>query len=125
MLRDCVNMSYRERLEYLQLPSLNSRRDRGDLIEMYKMFHGFIEVDFNKLFQKSKTDITRNPEGKLFPTSPRTNTRKFSFAIRIISPWNALPRSLKFATNTNMFKNRLDTYPKSIKTKYDFDYYYN
>lgn len=123
MLSDCFDMTYRERLKYLQLPSLNSRRDRGDLIEMYKMYHGIIEVDFKNLFQKSKTDVTRNPEGKLFPTSPRTNTRKFSFAIRIISPWNALPRSLKFATNTNMFKNHLDTYPKFMQTKYDFDNY--
>jgi len=33
-------LKYEERLRYLNLPTLNFRRIRGDMIEVYKMFSG-------------------------------------------------------------------------------------
>ena len=37
------NMTYEERLKWLKFPSLEYRRVRGDLIEVYKMVHGFYD----------------------------------------------------------------------------------
>jgi hypothetical protein len=39
---------------------------RGDLIQMYKMFHGIDEVDLHDFFSFSQTNMTRNSEGKVF-----------------------------------------------------------
>ena len=41
------NLSYRERLEKLELPTLQYRRYRGDMIEVFKFSHDFYET--NKL----------------------------------------------------------------------------
>ena len=44
----CLN--YNERLKVLGLWTLEERRNRSDLIEVFKMYKGFTKVDFNKFF---------------------------------------------------------------------------
>ena len=41
MTSACRNMSYSERLKFTGLTSLEDRRDRGDLIEVFKFVKGF------------------------------------------------------------------------------------
>ncbi len=43
-LRD---LSYEERLKKLQLPTLTERRERGDMIMMYKCVEGIEKIDIN------------------------------------------------------------------------------
>jgi len=43
-------LSYDTRLKELRLWSLEDRRKRADLIEVYKMTRGLSVVDFNKFF---------------------------------------------------------------------------
>ena len=121
LLYECEHMTYSQRLTYLRLPSLKGRRYRGDLIEMFKIFHNVDDVNFDRLFSLSKSEITRNREGKLYLQHCNTNKRKNSFANRVIHPWNALPKSLKFAKDTNTFKNLLDSNKKLQSYFYDFD----
>ena len=64
LLYECGNMSYVERLEYLNIYSLKGRRLRGDLIETYKIANKLTDIDFKKLFTLTHTDKTRNIEGK-------------------------------------------------------------
>ena len=47
MLPDLKNMSYLERLKILGLTSPESRRLRGDLIEVFKIIKGFDNIDRN------------------------------------------------------------------------------
>ena len=42
------NDSYEQRLKILKLTTLKTRRLRGDLIAVCKLFKGFTDVDFNK-----------------------------------------------------------------------------
>jgi len=37
MTRHCQQMSYRDRLEHLKLPTLTYRRIRGDMVEVFKI----------------------------------------------------------------------------------------
>ncbi len=97
-------MSNKERLQILNLPSLKGRRLRGDLIELYKINNNLVDIDFNELFTVNKYDKTRNKEGKIFLQHYNTNIRKYSFTNRASPHWNALPYSVKFATNLNTFK---------------------
>ena len=101
-------MSYTDRLNYLHLHSLKGRRMRGDLIEVYKIFHEHIDLQWDHFFEAAKTDKTRNSEGKIFVKQFHSNMGKSTFSNRVITNWNNLPAALKFANNINLFKNLLD-----------------
>jgi len=47
MLRDPRTLPYKERLNRLGLWSLEERRNRADVIELFKMFKGFTAVSWN------------------------------------------------------------------------------
>ena len=114
-------MSYSDRLNYLKLHSLKGRRMRGDLIQMFKICNHIDDVDAHSLFSFSQTDITRNSQGKVFIKHCNTNKRKFSFSFRVANHWNSLLPNVKFARNTNSFKNLLDNIPKFVEYFYNFD----
>ena len=60
-------MSYTDRLNYLHLHSLKGRRMRGDMIDVYEIFHEHtdIHIQWDHLFEASKTDKTRNSGVKI------------------------------------------------------------
>ena len=72
------------------------------------MFHGFTDTDPFKFFEKSKTDITRNSENKIFIKDWRTKKIKNVYSYRVAPYWNALTPAIKNAQTTNQFKNLLD-----------------
>ena len=121
LLRECKNLSYEQRLKYLNLHSLKGRRVRGDLIETYKIFNNKVDVQIDEVFSLSTNKVTRNPNGKIFNEYCQTNKRKYFFSKRITHLWNSLPTNTKFAQSTNHFKNLLDTEKKFIDLFYDFD----
>ena len=44
------HLSYEDRLIKLNLTTLERRRERGDIIQTYKMMHGLSDVNINELF---------------------------------------------------------------------------
>ena len=50
MVEGLKNIPYEERLKRLNLTTLETRRLRADMIEVYKMFHGMEGLDRNKFF---------------------------------------------------------------------------
>ena len=114
-------MSYYDRLKYLNLHSLKGRRLRGDLIQMFKIFHGYDDINMHDLFCSTPVNITRNSEGKLFVKYANSNKRKYSFSFRVVNPWNALPSSVKFSKTVNEFKNQIDKLPQLENELYGFD----
>jgi len=59
MLPGLDGLSYKERLDRLGLFSLEHRRLRGDLIEVYKIMRGIDKVDSQHLFPKGGESKTR------------------------------------------------------------------
>ena len=45
MIRHCHDMPYKDRLKYLNLPTLAYRRIRGDMIEVYKILSDKYDID--------------------------------------------------------------------------------
>ena len=121
LLKCCKQMSYLERLQYLNLPSLKHRRERGDLIETFKIFHGHVDISFNTLFIERVDDRTRNSDGKLYVPFSSNKLRKNFFTNRVINPWNALTTNIKFAQNTNSFINLFDADTKFKESFYCYD----
>ena len=46
------HISYEDRLRTLGLPSLEYRRERSDMIQVYKIMHGIDKVDKDKFFSE-------------------------------------------------------------------------
>ena len=51
MIGELKNLSYKERLIKLRLPSLKARRVRGDLIYVYKIINNIVNISSNKFWQ--------------------------------------------------------------------------
>ena len=110
------DLDYHERLKILKIPSLEFRRFRGDLIEMYKICHKLYDpITTNELFEfVSDKSATRGHNFKVKKHHVKTNSFHNFFTNRIVNPWNNLPSEIVNAATMNTFKNKVDSYYKSI-----------
>ena len=106
------NEPYMVRLKELKLYPLEIRRLRGDLIEVFKIMNGLVEMKPEHLFQMSHNVQTRGHRFRLFkkPLNKGLNLRKYFFSQRVVDTWNDLPDSVVNVKTTNQFKNRTDDY---------------
>ena len=110
MISECSRFSYEDRLKITGLPSLEERRNRGDLIEVFKMLKGFSKIDYRQFFKLAENSRTRGHSYKLVLSRSRLEVRKHFFSQRVVSEWNKLPTSVVEATSVNCFKNKYDNY---------------
>ena len=68
-------MTYTQRLEYLDLPSLWHRRIRGDMIQVFKIINGIDDISCEKFFEFTDYDGTRNSYKKLYIQYARTQSK--------------------------------------------------
>ena len=67
------------RLRLLNLTSLELRRLRGDLIQVYKIVHGFVNLSFSDFFRFANSKITRGHCLKLHKVQSQWRNQTFSF----------------------------------------------
>ena len=106
--RQCRNLSYGERLKYFNLPSLSYRRNRGDMIETFKILHGYYDKTCFPGLRLKELSRTRGNVLKLEVQGSHKNIRSYSFSMRVVKLWNDLPNSVVCAESVNDFKNKLD-----------------
>ena len=70
------HLSYEGRLHQLGLFSLEKRRLRGDMIEVYKIRHGMENVDRETFFSLSQNSRTRGHPMKLIGGRFRTERKE-------------------------------------------------
>ena len=100
-------LSYRERLEKYNLHSLFARRLYSDLVTVFKIVHGHIDIDSSKLFTFEVDSRTRGHNFKIREVYAHLDTRKYWFSVRIVPAWNALPYSAVNAASVQVFKSEL------------------
>ena len=103
------SLSYTERPQILNLPTLVYRRARGDMIEIFKHFHSYDKSTLSNSFQQSNRP-SRKHNFQLIWKMPNDGVRGLqtnSFYHRTIQIWNNLPRAVLNAANINEFKNKL------------------
>lgn len=96
--------TYDDRLRLLSWDSLYSRRVRKDLIMVYKIVHGLVDVNFHDLFEYADYEGTRGHPYKLKIVRCRLLIRQHFFSVRVIKTWNGLPRDIACAVSLREFK---------------------
>ena len=114
------DLPYEERLQHLDLPSLQHRRRRGDMIYAYKLFTEKIGLAKEDFFTSS-TPLTRGHQHAVIKKKATKLCRIHAFSNRIVDDWNGLPPHVISQTTTNKFKKELDTYWKSEMYQTPFD----
>ena len=98
---------YPQRLKALHLTTLETRRIRGDLIQLFKMFNGFDSTNLDSYIIRCGNNL-RGHALKLFKHGSCTNIGKYCFSNRVVDTWNSLPELVVACQSVNSFKNKLD-----------------
>ena len=116
-----AKLDYPERLKRLNLPTLAHRRERGDMMEMYKHFYTYDKCTLPSTFNPRSRE-TRTHNFQLLTTRPRDGDRGIQtnfFYHRSAGVWNNLPENVVKSKTINAFKNSLDEYWKNNPSIYD------
>jgi len=108
MIDECRGLKYEDRLKVTGLTTLEARRNRGDMIEVFKTIRGFNKVDFTTFFNFSKNIRTRGHGYKLGKKRSHLEIRRNFFSNRVVNMWNTLPENTVGMNTVNSFKNSYD-----------------
>jgi len=101
------NLDYANRLCVLEIESLELRRLSSDMIYVYKMIFGLVDLSFNDYFVLRVDSTTRGHKYKLFTKYSRLNVRKHFFTERVVSVWNNLECDIVNFSSLRSFKASL------------------
>ena len=119
LVKEIAHLDYNERLYKLKLDSLNFRRRRADLIQVFRIVKEFDKIDSNLFFTFSDNSITRGHNRKIFKPNSNCNIRSNSFSLRIINDWNSLPQEAVDCETINSFKTILKRFWADHPERYD------
>jgi hypothetical protein len=112
MLPHYREMSYEERLTRLGLWSLEERRNRAELIEVYKMKSGLTDMPLETLFDRNDNLHLRGHSVKLKKKRSKRDLRKYFFSERVVDRWNRLDQDTVDSGSVNALKNALQRIKK-------------
>ena len=110
LVPELKDLPYEERCKRMGLTSLEKRRVRGDLIETFKIIHGYENVDRETFFELARGSTRSNTLKIRKRDHVRTLVRGSSFTVRVVNTWNSLPENVVSAPSISTFKKRLDMY---------------
>ena len=102
-------ITYEQMLLEVNLTFLEEKRLRGDLIQTWKILHGYDKVMEQAWFNKAVDAAARTRQSScaynLTVKRFKSNLRKNSF---VLNPWNCSPDIIKEASTLNKFKYKYD-----------------
>ena len=104
------HLSYREQLEVLGLLSLEARRIRYQLICIFKLKNGVIDLIFDDYFTLIDDKRTRGHSVAIRAQYAKNNYRLNYFTVSAIKLWNQLPDRDVCAPDLNIFKVNLSNF---------------
>ena len=111
MVPGMKQLPYHTRLAQLGLWTLEERRHRADLLEVFRMYKGLSLTPFCRYFRLSHVNNTKGHSAKFLKNRCSLDLRRFFFSERVIDRWNSLPQHVIDSASINAFKNtiRYDT----------------
>ncbi len=104
------NKPYKECLTRINLFYPEKQLLRGLLIECFKIFNGFTNVDGSMMFSIDNTSRTGNNGVKRRCKQIELDCTELFFTNDVVREWNKLPPSVVQCDTINLFKNKLDHY---------------
>ena len=107
------NLPSEERLIRMGLSTLEERRIRGDLIQIYKLAHGLNILDEKNspkfgLYNTYKTSL-KGIDLKLERELVKNSLPRYDFLYnRIVNSWNGLTNEIVHSSSLNRFKSKID-----------------
>ena len=114
MVTNLQGRTYQEKLAELGMVTLEERRRRGDLVQMFRTVIGKDKVNPAWWFQpacvREGAASTRQTSGSfnVVRNEGKTEVRKNFWSVRVCDEWNNLPDEVKMQPTVNNFKNALD-----------------
>ena len=108
LVPQCRGLEYSDRLQLLGIPTLQARRQRGDMILTFRIVKRLINVDFDLFFSFARDVRSRGNSFKLDIPRTNCNVRRNFFSQRVIGPWNSLPNEVVEVDDVTTFKSRFD-----------------
>ena len=118
ILPEIRDLTYTERLIVLNLPSIQYRQTRNDLIQTYKIIHKIDNLKTEDFFTFANYDKTRNNILKLYKSQSSCKYRSNVLPNRILNLWNSLSTETKTSKSINLFKENIDNELKHLMTKH-------
>ena len=120
MVSGLSSKNYHDRLKEVGLTTLETRRERGDMIQIWKIVHQKDNVDPAIWFEMASVNnrLTRHSTCPWNINSRRSKDtgeiRNNYFSVRVVDKWNSLPESVKSSSTLNNFKNNYDSHLAAI-----------
>jgi hypothetical protein len=122
------HLNYEERLRAFGIEKLESRRNRGDLIQIFKARNGFESIQWHSdVITRPVTMTTRGNSQRMMRQIFRSrvandrcaavDVRHNFLTNRVVPIWNKLPEEAVRARSVNVFKARYDEWVKSERDK--------
>ena len=114
MVTSITHLTYSERLAHLKLPTLEFRRDRADIIQLFKISQGIDHIESTRecnicgriTYQPSLSSTTRGHHMK-YQIQHNSSLRHHIFPIRTFESWNKLTSQTISCRTVGTFKNHL------------------
>ena len=113
------NTPYEQRLITLGLPTLQYRRKRNDLVQVYKIVNKIDKLNINSFFNIRKESKTRGNSHKFIKSQNRLNIRANAFSQRVVNDWNSLPEECIASKDLNNFKSTLNKHWKKHPKQFE------
>ena len=120
LIYELRDLTYEERLQKLDLFKLSDRRQRGDMISVFKIMKGLTNINSKNMFtlRSSRQPVrgshypSRTHDMALVTNRSNCDIRRNTFSQRCITPWNNLPKHIVESDTVDKFKWSYDNHMK-------------
>ena len=109
---DLEDKPHHERLKNLSQWTIEERRNRADMIEVFKVMKGSSNVSLNLLFVIDRISRTRGHSLKIVKQRFLSTARQYFFSLRVIARRNSLDEKTVSSTTVNGLKKQLESLKK-------------
>ena len=118
MVPELKDLTDEETQKEMELPTLHARRERGELITMYKIVNRIDKIDKQDLVVLKEDDggRMRGHSKRIRKRQCLSDIKTYSFPHRTVNVWNGLSEEIVTAASVQKFKEMLDIYRYGDRT---------